>query len=251
MSYPVLFDGHELGSLFLVEWHVERELTAWQPDIVDAPGAIGSLWGGTQAQPVSVSMELTIIDKSRDGRQEALRTLAGWLAVDSPRVLQLGDEGGRYRMAAPTGNAGVSALLDADTVQIGFICPDPRLYGRLREIFVPVNGGPVTFAVGGTAPTMPTLSTLISATGADQYWRAALEDGSYVIMQPLTYGTSLDYDTIVVDCASRVMKSRNVVRMLPPSADWLVLTPGEHTLTVTSDSGGETETLVSWREMWW
>lgn len=250
MSYPVLFDGHELGSLFLVEWHVERELTAWQPDIVDAPGAIGSLWGGTQAQPVSVSMELTIIDKSRDGRQEALRTLAGWLAVDSPRVLQLGDEGGRYRMAAPTGNAGVSALLDADTVQIGFICPDPRLYGKERTVTVPA-GGSATFVVGGTAPTMPTIYTEVMASGANQYWRLGLEDGTYVLYQPLHYAPGVLYiDRLTIDCERRTVRSWDETKMLPPTSDWLTLPPGEHTLTMTTDGDPEDAT-VTYREMWW
>lgn len=248
MSYPILYDGHDLESLFLVDWHIDRELTPWQPDIVDAPGAVGSLFGGTQAQPISVSMQLTIIAKSRDERQEALRTLAGWLAVDSPRVLQLADEGGRYRMAVPTGNAGVSALLDADTVQISFTCPDPRLWGKRRTVTCPKDGS-VTFSVGGTAPSMPTVTTTVAASAAGQQWTLTLEDGTYLLYQP-TYTGALQSRALAIDCAERTLTVDGATKMLSPLADWLTLAPGEHTLTMGGEATGGAAT-IAWHEMWW
>lgn len=250
MSYPVLFDGHCLSDLFTVEYHMERALPKWQPNVIEAPASTGALFGGTQPQPVEITMELYTFDKTRDERQEALRTLAGWLAVDSPRVLQLGDEGGRYRYAIPTDNAPIEAFLNAERVEVTFICPDPRLYGKERTVTVPA-GGSATFVVGGTAPTMPTIYTEVMASGANQYWRLGLEDGTYILYQPLHYAPGVLYiDKLTIDCERRTVRSWDETKMLPPTSDWLTLPPGEHTLTMTTDGDPEDAT-VTYREMWW
>ena len=244
--YHVMFDGHDLTAIFYVE-HAERSLTEWDANLIEAPAAIGSLFGGTSSRPINVQLTLTVMDDTRDGRQEALRTLAGWLAVDSPRLLQMADEGGRYRMAVPNGNAPIDPYMDGDTVQVSFVCPDPRLLGEEHAVTVPANGS-VTFLVGGTAPTMPTVSANVGVFAVGQQWRLALEDGTYLL-----YESSSDAASslpMTYDCANRVATRGGDVVMLPPQADWLTLSPGEHTLTMTGDADAGAAT-VTYREMWW
>lgn len=245
--YPVIFDGHDLSQLFYVE-HAERTLAEWDANLIEASSAIGSLFGGTSARPVNVQLVLTALDDTRDGRQEALRTLAGWLAVDSPRLLQMADEGGRYRMAVPTGNAPIDPYMDGDSVSVSFACPDPRLFGEERTVTVPSKGN-VTFLVDGTAPTMPTVSVVMAAGADGQQWRLALEDGSYLLYEP-NYSGAIATEGVTFDCAARLLTVDGYARMLPPTADWLTLSPGEHTLTMTSDAQTGDAT-VTYREMWW
>ena len=247
ICYPVLFDGHDLGSLFAIEYHMERNVGAWTPNLIEAPSAMGALFGGTQPNPVTITMELYTFAKTRDERQEALRTLSGWLAVDEPKMLQLGDEGGRYRMAVPTDEMPIEAFLNAESVSVSFVCPDPRLYGEEHTVTVPANGS-VTFLVGGTAPTMPTVSANVGTSAVGEQWRLALEDGTYLLYESASDAASSM--PMTYDCANRIVtRGRNVV-MLPPQADWLTFSPGEHTLAMTGDATSGDAT-VTYREMWW
>lgn len=248
MSYPVLFDGHCLSDLFTVEYHMERSLQKWAPNVIEAPAAIGALFGGTQAQPVTITMQLYTFEKTRDERQEALRTLAGWLAVDSPRVLQLADEGGRWRYAIPDEDTPIEAFLNAESVQISFICPDPRLWGKRRTVTCPKDGS-VTFSVGGTAPSMPTVTTTVAASAEGQQWTLTLEDGTFLLYQP-TYTGALQSRALAIDCAERTLTVDGTTKMLSPLADWLTLAPGEHTLTMGGEATGGSAS-IAWHEMWW
>lgn len=244
----VTFNGHDLTAECYVS-DLRRPLLVRNLGSVEVPGMDGELATGQTLAPFDLGLTLTITGRDPAYREQVRQRIADILNTAGEAPLAISEDNGLYYMARFHSTTDGIRSVNADSFEATFRISDPVRYGQQREIFVPI-GSPVTFTVGGTAPTMPTLVTLISASGENQYWRAALEDGSYVMLQPLTYGTSLDYDSINVNCESRVMTSRNVVKMLPPSADWLVLTPGEHTITVTSDTGVETDTFVSWRERW-
>lgn len=250
MSNTIFFDGHDLGSIFVVDGEVTRTLTPWEPTLIDVGGMDGRLVGGTHAAALEVKVRLHAMDGTRGQRQERLRTLAAWLAVDGPRALSLADEGGRYRMALPTGAPSVTPHINGDTVEVTFVCPDPILYGEPKTVTVPGTGTKsLTFTVGGTAPTRPTVAVSVVNDEADTYWKMALDDGSYVVYYPV-YSGAPSTDAVTIDCGARVMRHGSAVIALPLAADWIELTPGEHTLTI-SGTAASGDATVTYRERWW
>lgn len=238
----ITYNGLVLTDLFTVEYHVERQLASWEPQLVDVPGRDGAIVGGSRAAATTVSMSLYAVGGTREQRQASMRTLAAALAVREPKQLVLSDEGGLWRMAMPTDEVPMSAFLNADSVQVAFVCPDPWLYGETRTATVP-SGGSATIDVGGTAPTWPTITA--SATGGSQgTWILTTETGSGIYAAIASGATR----SLSADCAKRVVTVNQTNVMLPPSYDWPELTPGEHTLTMTQGTGAAT---VTWVERWW
>lgn len=240
-DYAVTFDGHDLGELFSIEYHMQRRLPTWEPVLLDVPAHSGAVFGGTRATPIEVTMKLLPLSTGRDERQEDLRTLAAWLAVDEPKPLYLGDEGGRYRMAIPSGEAAIEAYLDADAVDITFTCPDPKLYGDARSVSVGTTA--VSVFVDGTAPTKPTVTATATPNGSGVWAITDVTTGDYMQVA-LTSGAH----TVTFDCAARTVKVDGTTVMLAPACDWLTFEPGEHQLRVTAGTGTAT---VAWEEVWW
>lgn len=240
MSYTATFDGHDLSDLFTIT-DVTRSVAAWETTSVDVPGRNGSMVTGTRAVPVDVSMTLWTKAPTVMERQESLRALAAWLAVDEPKALQLGDENGLWRMALPVEAGEVAQHFEADSTTLTFRCYDPILYGDEVTVTVP-SGGSVTFTVGGTAPTWPTVAASSALEGSSGYWRLILDEGDH-----LDADTGSSAKAVSADCAKRVLRVNNSVQMLQPSADWLRLTPGEHTVRMN----GTGAATLTWRERWW
>lgn len=238
----ITYNGYDLTANFAVEYHVERQLAAWEPALVEVPGRDGSLVGGSRALPVEVKMDLYAMASTRSARQTAMRQLASYLAVREPKPLTLDDEGGLYRMAMPTDEAPTSAYLNADRIELTFVCPDPRLYGTERTVSVGTSATSVT--IGGTAPTSPTI-TVTATPNSSGVWKITnVTTGGYMQVQ-LTTGSS---HSVVFDCAKRTVTVDNAVAMLAPACDWFELPPATYSLRVTSGSGTAS---VKYREMWW
>lgn len=242
MTYALTFDGHDIGANYAVERHATRTLASWEPSLVDVPGRSGQLYAGTRALPAQLVFDIYATAETREGRQAEMRTLAGWLAVDEPKHLTLGDENGLYRLAIPTGEGIQEAYLNADHAEVTFICPDPRLYG-LEQFYLFDTDTSGTVTVGGTAQTAPTIRA--NATGgADGFWRIVDETGAG-IYAAIPSGTTY---AVVADCAARTLTVNGEVVMLPPTYDWPEWEPGAHAWTVTGSNEG---LQISWVEMWW
>lgn len=237
----ITFDGHDLGSLFVVDHELARSLPSWTPTTYEVPGRDGTLFGGTHADDVEVTVRLWTVATTLAGRRDALRTLASWLAVDSRRELVLGDEGGLRRMAVPTTVGDVTSLYDADWLDVTFAC-EPILYGDTGTVRLTSSSRSKTVTVGGTAPTMPTVS-VTSATKDSSLglWRLSV-DGTQALDVQLTSSSA-----IAADCAARTLKVNNVVKALATTSDWLVLEPGTHTITMAGSGTCD----VAWTERWW
>lgn len=242
MSYQLTFDGHALSDFFTIERHATRSLSVWETSLVDVPGRDGSMFGGTRHAPVSLSFDLYAIGGTRDERQQAMRALAGWLAVDEPKVLQLGDEGGLWRMAIPNDESTQEAYLNADYASVTFVCPDPWLYGEAHTATIP-SGGTLTINVGGTAPTWPTITA--NATGGSGGGWSVTVDGGAGIYAAIPSGTTY---TLEADCGGRRITVNHETAMLPPAYDWPKLEPGTRTLTMAQGTGAA---AIKWVERWW
>ena len=240
MSDTVTFNAHDLSTYFTIG-EVTRSLASWEPNSVDVPGRSGAVVTGTRETPIDVTVTLWTTATSQSGRRDALRTLASWLAVDEPKALVLGDEGGLWRMALPADAADVTQNLDADSVALTFRCFDPVLYGQQATQTIP-SGGSATFTVGGTAPTWPTVTASAALEGSSGYWRLTLDGGVH-----LDADTGSSAVAVSADCAKRVLLVDGLVQMLQPNADWLRLTPGTHTVAMN----GTGAATLTWRERWW
>ena len=241
MRTQVTFNGYELSRSFIVS-DLRTSLLPRDIGTVDVPGRDGSLFTGARLQPRSISLKLTVRDRTIEGMQAAARALAAILAVDEPAPLMLSVDGGTYYMAVPNGSADGERYRNAIVYDVEFVVPDPVAYGAEKAVTVP-SGGSVTFEVGGTYPTMPVVSADAAANGSGGFWRVRLDGGDY-IMATIPDGVSTS--TVAADCKARTLRIGGAVALLDPAADWLVFEPGQHTLVMT----GTGAATVTYRERW-
>lgn len=236
-----MFDGHELSHDYYVS-DLRDPLLVRTIGMQDVPGRDGSIFTGVRLAPKTITLRFTCVSKRMEARRAAGRRLAALLAVSEPKPLQISIDDGLYYMAVPQSADDAAQWVNATSFEVAFECPDPVAYGVERVITVP-SGGSVAFEVGGTYPTMPVVSASAAANGSGGFWRITKEDGSY-IMAIIPNGISTA--PVVADCLARTLKVNSNTDLLVPQADWLVLEPGEHTLTMT----GSGVATVTFNERW-
>lgn len=239
----VMWDGEELSAGWTFVSDRREQLLPTDVSTIDVPGRDGALFGGVTRAVRQVTLALYVLGPVGE-RAPHVRELAARLAVDGPRPLMFSDEAPLWRMAVPNAESDSEVYFDAEGyTDVEFVCTDPWLYGEERSVTVP-SGGSVTFTVGGTAPTWPTVTA--SATGSSQdTWILRLDDSSKGIYAAIASGVTRP---VVADCDARTLTVNNATSMLAPSYDWPELTPGTHTLAMTAGTGAAT---VTWTERWW
>ena len=241
MSTPVtlLFDGHDLADIFVVERHVVRGLPTWEPTLVDVMGRSGAIYAGTRALPPTIELDLYFMDADRSSRMEAVRELAAILAVDEPRPLVFGDEGGLWRMAVPKLEQPLTAYLDADAAHVAFTCPDPWLYGIEREVAL---SSTTTLRVGGTAPTP--IDIEVTGATAGMLTISNATTGETMTVNGITSGA-----TVVAKSTDRTLTINGTSYLLAANSDWLSAIPGNNEMTITSGGGSSVKATIT--ERWW
>lgn len=236
----VTWDGHDLTELFLVT-NIARSWPSCSASTTDNPAG-GSFLVGLRAQSPTVSMTLRAYgDSSR--RRESARALASWLAVDGPRELAFGDDGGLCYIAVPDGTADSERLYWQEAVTVSFLVPEPVMLGDRMTATVP-SGATASVGVGGTAPARPT----IEATGAVRDSSTGLwgvrdaGSGSFVRVSIPTASAS----SVVIDCERRTATVNGQSALVTLDSDWLELAPGAHALAVD----GTGAATLTWRERW-
>ena len=208
----------------------------------DVPGRDGAMYLGARLAAKDVGMTLTLRERPGTDRNAALRQLAEILSRDGERRLEIESDGGLWRMASCTAGGDMSRYRNGVGQGVTFRVTDPVFYGDGDDATVP-SGGSVTFTVGGTYPTLPTITASAAQNGAGGYWRITDENGAYV---QATIPEGITTAPVVVDCPNRVLRVNGGVTVLPLDADWILLEPGEHTLTMT----GAGAATVEWTERW-
>ena len=237
----VYFDGYELTSLCRVS-NLREPLLTRRVDTIDVPGRDGSLLTGVSLGERSQTVTISLMGRNIEERRAAGRTLAKILAVKDARPFALSIDRGLYHMAIPIADTDGLIAGNATQYDVTFRCLDPVAYGEERTVTVP-SGGSVSFLVGGSYPTMPMVSVAAAANAANGYWRLSLDDGEY-LQTKIPSGVSTA--PVEFDCAGRVLKVSGDVKMLYKLANWLVLEPGRHTLTMT----GSGDAVVKFVERW-
>ena len=239
----LVFNGHDFATLFAFG-DPEIKILDSQPVLEQVSGRNGEAFIGMTYGSSEVTFSIGVSDTAAN-RRAAFSTLGSWLDVDGPKHLSLPDTTDRYYLAVPKGPIDLERCVSADVAKVTFRLVDPIAYGATKTATVPASGGSVEVTIGGTAPTTPTIAA-----------SAAVRDASALI-----WGISLDSTTFVhvatgsgssraveVDCTNRTCTVANAVALPTLDSDWLVLTPGTHTLTRDYGTGAAT---VTWVERWY
>lgn len=234
----VTFDDVDLTSMCVVSgW-----TTALLPVDVHTqavPGRNGSIYTGQSMGQREIKVTLALLGDTPAERSDMARSIAQALTVDEPRPLCCSIENGLWHYAVPTSTADLKRNVGSNVYDVTFVAPDPIAYGEERSVEVP-SGGTVTFEVGGTYPTMPTITAVGAAVGSIR-WRL-LHGSEYMDVSP--YGNL----TVHIDCENRSLMVGTNAQMLPRTSDWFVFEPGENTVQM-ADGTAESCT-ITWRERW-
>lgn len=230
-----IFDGHDLGELFTVG---NPEIRFLSSNVVSeqVPGRDGAVITGRTWGTGEASFSLLAKGDWRE-RRDAFSQLGMWLSVDEPKPLYIGDE--RYHMAIPTGELKSDIGAMSGTVRVTFMLDGPA-YGPTRTVTIP-SGGSVTFDVGGTAATRPTIATERAYRDASSLvWGVRLDEGDY--LHVLTGSSS--YRSVSLDCDARTCIVNSHVSLPTVDSDWFSLAPGTHTVRMDNGTGAATLTYV-------
>lgn len=236
----VTFNGQNLTNSYYVS-DLRSQLLPRDLMMQEVPGRDGMLYTGARLAKRTIPLRFTTMSKDMATRRAAARVLASILAVDEPKPLHISVDGDLYYMAVPTSTSEDTNWMNATSFDVEFECPDPVAYGEKKTLTVP-SGGSLTFTVNGTYPTMPKIS-VASAANTDVFWLLTLENGDFL---SVTLPTGVGAVPIVADCEQRTLKVNGSVAMLQPYADWLVLTPGQHRLTMNGTGAATVEYYERW-----
>ena len=241
----VTFNGHDLTA----ECHVSdlrRPMLARDLGSVDVPGMDGELATGATLASFDLGLTLTIMGTDPAQRELVRQSVADMLDTVGDAALAISEDGGLWYKARFMRTNDGKRSVNAESFDATFRISDPVRYGTLRTVTVPA-GGTATFTVGGTHPTMPTVAVDIAASSTAKQWQLTLDDGSYLLCAAPTGSSGTQ--AVAFDCPSRTLTVGTETVMMPGTADWLVLTPGEHTLTVGGNATGGAAT-VTFYERW-
>jgi hypothetical protein len=236
----VVFDGHRINDLFRVGV-VETPAPAILPELSE-------LMRGSKVRSVRIGTStVTIPLVAKRGHmvdvRESISALLSWLDVDGARYLSLSDDRGKRRLVVPTG-VDIGDHEWNDVLTLTFEQVDPMLLGN--TVSMAPTGFPVSFNVGGDAPTRPviTCGAAASTQSVGRLWSMRLDGNVDMgVVLPSTAAASLS-----IDCAERTAKVNGAVSMIPLEHDWLELTPGRHTISLPN--GTASGVTISWVERW-
>ena len=240
MMERVTFNGICLSDFYQV-LDATRPATGRSNSTTDVAGMDGSMFTGTRLLPSTLTVSLLMKDMCAEERRDALRNIAGMIAVDKPAKLMYGSDNGLYYMAMPDGEVPLKEYPRGGVVSINFVAMDPFLHGEDCVVVVP-SGGSATFYVGGTYRTALKISGTVNGNESN-LWGLRIDDGDYIRVNT----GSTEGRTVSIDCGERVAVVNGTTVLPTLDSDWLVPRPGTHVLANDIGSG---ECTVEWQETW-
>ena len=238
-STPITFDDHVLTDYFLLS-DLSLPLPSFAPTTRDVAGMDGVLFADNRMQQLEISMTISVWDLPIDDRRELIGMLWGWLQVDEPKPLQIGDA--PYWLVVPAQCGELEHYINADAVSLRFLACDPVRYGEEKTATIP-SGGSVQIEVEGTYPAYLTIEADAAVRGPSNLWGVRVDSGDYSrVSLPTASATA-----VTIDAASRTASISGDPAMITLTSDWLRVDPGEHTLAMDVGTGAAT---VTWVERW-
>ncbi|MBR0403778.1 MAG: phage tail family protein [Eggerthellaceae bacterium] len=238
-----IFGSIELTERFEVKGIEMPAIASSTVDVRSVPGMDGGVLVSNDLDPLEIKVTCRLTTDTIDPRevQQAWADAVARIRRAGTQALYLTPD--RFRMAVLAGETPLEYANYSATGELTFLCADPVAYGREREITVP-SGGSVTFHVDGTYPTAPTIAAASAVRdGTALVWRLRLDGGAYIAVET----GSASARKVDADCARRVCKVADAVKLPTLESDWIVLEPGSHTLQMDKGTGAAT---VTYRERW-
>lgn len=237
----VTFDGNVLSDKYRVL--VKRGIPYREAQVDTVPGMDGNTVRAGDYAPMKLSLVFVL---GPCGNVEMMRRMRGLMAdldVDTPRKLELGEDGGLWCMAMPAGERDWNRHITSGSVEVPFAVVDAAMYGREMSVTVP-SGGSVEFIVGGTYPSRPRISAASAVRDSSSLvWGLRLDDGDFMHVET----GSPSGRKVEIDCSARTMSIADVSAIPTLDSDWLALKPGNHELAMDNGTGAAT---VKWFERW-
>lgn len=239
MRTTVTFGTTDLTATYLVT-NVQRPLGVRTIGLVDIPGRDGQALGNVTYDTVEISMDVIIMGGTHEERSDSMRNLAAILSSREPVKLAFSDDGSKYYMAVPNGGE-IQRYIDADYISaVTFTCPDPAMFGEIKS--ETMDSDSITIEVEGNYPTKPTITCAKATNGDGNVWGVRLDNQDFVHMALSTSDVKAS-----IDCENRVAMEGSRHSLITLDSDWLVLDPGEHTITLDQGTGYPT---ITWQERW-
>lgn len=237
----IVFDGIALTDTYRV--FAKRGLPYHKADVREIPGRDGVMVAGADYAPPSLSLYFVLGPCMRGEMERKVHDLSHLLDVREPKKLELGDDGGLWCMAMPTGERNWKRHVTSASVEVPFVVCDAAMYGREMSVTVP-SGGTASFTVNGTYPTRP----MVEAASAkrdegSKVWGLILDDADFL---HIATGTS-SATKVEADCGERTVSIGGTASVPTLNSDWLELEPGRHELRMDYGTGAAT---VTWFERW-
>lgn len=239
MNETVTFNDVVLSDLYTII-NVHRPMAGMTNETQEISGFDGTRIVGSHIPSANITMRVIIKDMPELDRREALHQLSAIIHTDEPKRLEFGSDNGRYYMAKFDGQPEPQEYMSATVVELTFMLEQAVLYGKTKTATVP-SGGSVTFTVGGTYVTRPTIEGA-SIEGSNGLWGLRLDDGDVMRMEATTTARPVS-----IDCESRVAFYNSTLVAPTPESDWFEMSPGQHTIQNDVGTGACT---VTWQEMW-
>lgn len=236
------YDGTAIHNLCDIEQLTFKAM----PDVNAAsqaiPGRDGAALLGADFEPLDITAKLRVAAQGIEPAavQEAWRAIAPYLRRTEPCRLSFGT--GYDYMALVVGATDIEQLSYSGTVEVTFRCFDPIAYGEDRTAIVP-SGGSKSITVGGTYKTYAKVVADAVRDSSTGLWGLRIDNGDYLRVAT----GSASSRRIVADSEKRTLTIAGSSALPTLDSDWIVLTPGTH--TVQNDLGTGAATLT-WTERW-
>ena len=237
-----VFDGVDLSQTFEVLDISAPAIAPVTADLRQALGMDGAAYAGSTLGPMEIAVKVRVATQTIDQRdiQQALADAVAPLRTDGPKALSLAQ--GRSRMAILANDTALEFESYSAICELKFLCPDPVAYGEQVTKTVP-SGGSLTFEVGGTYPTRPTITASAVRNASALVWGLKLDNSDFIHVAT----GSGSARSVAIDCEKRTLKIAGAAALPTLDSDWLELSPGTHTLSMDYGTGAAT---VKYHERW-
>ncbi len=233
----ISYAGHDLAGVASAEL-VEPVAHAVSPVTARVPGHPGLALLGGDVEPLELSVRLFLDDADATTvakRSDARARIRSWLLAPAGGELVVpGEPTLRWRDVVCTGVSDWSSLFADGSAVVTFLCMDPIAYGASG------SSDGVSFSVGGTWPTWPTLALVAEAGASVSVVRG---DAALTVEHAFAAG-----DAVLIDCAAQAVTvgGEDATADVTLGSDFFAIGPGD----VGMSFSGCSSHVVSWAERW-
>ena len=244
----LIFNGQILPSYVRVI-HVNRPLFA-PSEVISSSiiGRAGTFLFSQRLGAYTITVHLRIEAENKMMFRQRVRELALFLYTEKEAPLIINDEPDKYIQAIVFGEIDVDESSVFGDVEVQFYCPDPYWYAIHDDISTLVTAGTHTIRRSGTANSHP----LILVRGQGTNGKIAIGNGDHMIEYAgdLKDGEILVFDSELMTAFIEYEESCFPVLNRLTNLDFIVLSPGQNLMTVTTENITLQDITIQARSRW-